>query len=284
MLVVLINKMAIYNLEEDPNIYITPTRYGNRFVYRMANFVKGSYTRKVIRDIDLRNNKLMIHGTEIKETILRKLYESLTLGVGQKMGHIYVNCNGACFFFVSGKGICRPIHNVIFDWSMFEVIVPNSLTDSLRKKLEEKEKEIEQNVQISSAKNEALSAMASLEDADKNIKELENQLSSCIKENEDMIKELRKLQDELSFTKDELKSTKVMVLESSTKEVNEVKDIPQNTEVELIHKVSDHLHSVSSKVKSTNQKLDQVLVSQLWNNNNNENNLPVFLAIEDVDD
>lgn len=283
--------MVIFSLEEDPNIYISPTHYGNRFIYRMSNFVKESFTRRVIRNIDLRIDRLMIHGTEIKEPMLRRLYESLSLGVGTKMGYIYVNCNGACYFFVIGKGICRPIYNVIFDWSAFGVIVPNSLSDTLRKQLEQKENEVQQsNLQVS---DEALPVKDSLEVANKNMKELEYQLMSCRKENEDMITELRKLQDELSSTKDELKSTKMMLLESCEKKANEARDCQslrlgkredhEPTKQELLQKVSEQLQSVSSKVNSTNKKLDQALVSKLWTPIDRED-LPVFIAIEDVDD
>uniref|UniRef100_A0A803M628 Uncharacterized protein n=1 Tax=Chenopodium quinoa TaxID=63459 RepID=A0A803M628_CHEQI len=193
------------------------------------------------------------------------------------MGHIYVNCDGACYFFVTGKGICRPIYNNIFDWSMFEVILPNSLNVSLRKNLEQKENEIKQ-------------SKASFEVANKNMKELEYQLSLCRKENEDMTTKIKLLQGEHSLTKDE--STK-MTLESLEKEANEVKDYRslqasknehdhQHNKVEILEKVSEHLHSVSSKVKSTNQKLEQALVSKLWNTIHRED-LPVFIPIEGVD-
>ncbi|KAL2937681.1 Microtubule-associated protein 1A [Bienertia sinuspersici] len=243
----------------------------------MAVFVRESLSRRVIRNIDLRNDKLKVYGTEIKEPMLRRLYESLTLGVGPKMGHIYVNCNGACYFFVTGKGICRPIYNSIFDWSAFEVIVPNSLTDSLRKKLEEKETEFEQSSAQCSSKGDCL------EVANKNIEDLEHQLACCKKENKDMIIELRKLQDELSFAKDELISTKKEMLVSSENKVQDfIKDYQDNN-VELMQKVSDKLQSVNSKVKFANKRLDQALVTQLWTNSKKDD-LPEFIVIEDVDE
>uniref|UniRef100_A0A803N059 Uncharacterized protein n=1 Tax=Chenopodium quinoa TaxID=63459 RepID=A0A803N059_CHEQI len=161
---------------------------------------------------------------------------------------------------------------------MFDVILPNSLNVSLRKKLELKENEIKQ-------------SKASLEVANNNMKELEYQLSLCRKENEDMKTKIKLFQGELSSTKDE--STK-MALGSLEKEANEVKDYRslqaskkehdhhQHNKVEILEKVSQHLHSVSSKVKSTNQKLEQALVSKLWNTIHKED-LPVFIPIEGVD-
>ncbi|CAO2814697.1 unnamed protein product [Amaranthus hypochondriacus] len=233
----------IYNLDEDPNMYITPSNYGNRFVYKMVTFVRDSFTKKVIRNIDLRKDKLMIYETEIKEKMLKRLYDSLTLGNVPKMGHIYVNCLGACYFFVTGKGICKPIYNIIFDWSKFEVIIPNSLNDSLRKQLD------------------------------------------CSKmENEDMIMKVKKLEEELSRTKNELEASR-RVMETSRKEVNEVKDYDyeDNCKNELLEKISNYIDTIDCKVKSTNKKLDEALISQLWMNNRDDD-LGVYIKIEDIND
>lgn len=238
----------IYNLDENPNMYITPSNYGNRYVYKMVTFVRDSFTRKVIRNIDLRKDKLMIYETEIKETMLKRLYDSLTLGNVPKMGHIYVNCLGACYFFVTGKGICKPIYNIIFDWSKFEVIIPNSLNDSLRK-----------------------------------------QLDRCKMENEDMIMKLRKLEEELSKTKNELEASR-RKMETSRKEVNEVKDYDKkdnndyedNCKNEFLEKISKCIDSIDCKVKSTNKKLDEALISQLWMNSRDD--LGVYIEIEDIND
>lgn len=289
--------MTTYNLEEDPNVFITPHLWDNKFLYRMEHF-DAVENRKTIRQIDLRSDKLMVYGTEIKESMLQKLSESLILK--SHVGILYVNCNGACYFLLTGKGCYRPIHNVIFDWSQFGVTVPNSVDDSLRK-------------QLSSLESEALSTKTSLEASNKAVKELEGQLLACRKEKQDMEVDLRKVSGQLPLIGFELEISKIE-LESYKKEVNELEDqlstcmeVRENmklevqklqddieqqlstykkerqdmedqlslakkelqytkTQLESSQKmVLDHLWSINSEVKSTNQRLDQLLTSTLWN-------------------
>ncbi|KAK9688847.1 hypothetical protein RND81_09G015400 [Saponaria officinalis] len=306
--------------------------------------------RVLIRNIDLKKDKLTVHGTEIEESKLKRLHDSLTLGIRQ--GHIYVNCDGACYFQVLGK-LFKPIHKVIFDWSPFDVVVPNSVNKSLRQELKEKVNEIDTlNRQLLStiasyeeAKNEAkelkeqvlehvktqkdkemelkmvneqlslvdfelVSNKIELESSKKAVLDLQDQLSTCKNECQDMKNEfqnqlslnmkaneefviklkdsqqetstlkselnstktqLDELQDQLSLTKDQLESTKVL-LESSKKEVQELKnqsclykEEEPHQMSDKVRKLSDDLNSINSEVKSGNQKLEQVLISMLWN-------------------
>ena len=237
--------MAIYNLEESPDLYIVPRYYHNRFLYQMV-VVTGEMNRRVIRTIDLRSDKLLVYGTEIKLSVLERLHQSLVLR--PKQGVVYVNCNGACYFLVPAKGCCRPIHNTIFDWSQFGVVVPNSLNDSLRRQLEEMEQ------LLSSAKAEAVIAKASLEASMKDMEELKEQLSTYEKEKQDREAKLEEVCGQcvlLDFALQTCKSE----LESSKKEVEELRDQlsrckkeSQSKETEL-KKVRDKLSSMTSDSK-----------------------------------
>ncbi|KAL9225598.1 hypothetical protein vseg_001503 [Gypsophila vaccaria] len=320
--------MTIYKLEEDPTIFITPTFYGNKFVYRMA-YVRATNNRALIRSIDLRKDKLTVHGTEIKESKLQRLHDSLTLD--QRHGHIFVNCNGACYFLLLGK-LYKSIHNVVFDWSPFDVAVPNSINESLSKELIDKDKEIE------ILSRQMLSTIASYEDAKNEAKELkeevlahvkaqkdkemelqkvnerlslddfelksnkielesckkavlqlqdqlskctnechdvknelQNQLSLSIKANDDFVIQLKNLEQELSSTNFELDSKKSRLYDlqdqlESTKELkNECKEEHHKQMCDSVQKLSNDLQSIDFEVKSSNRKLEQALISMLWN-------------------
>lgn len=250
--------MTIYKLEETPNTYIGAF-FHNKFIYRMIQFLGESNT-SIIRDIDLRRDKLMVHGTELKESMSQKLHDSLVLR--PRTGKIYVNCNGACYICVTGKGTYRPIDNVIFDWSPFGVVVPNSVNDSLTKQLQHKDKELAvmssllsaakneasankdsleashrviketedmksklQNVQqqVSSVEAELQSSKIELESSNKDIKEIEYRLSFCRKENQDIVTELHKVRNELCSSNIELQSCKRQ-FESSCKKITQLED------------------------------------------------------------
>ncbi|KAK9689992.1 hypothetical protein RND81_09G096800 [Saponaria officinalis] len=131
--------MVVYNLDETPDVFITPYYYEDEFVFEMA-LIEKEEASKPIRSIDLRKDKLLIHGTEIRESMVRRLRESLLLR--PKHNYIYVNCNGETYVLI-GEKLYRPIDNVIFDWSSFGVIVPNSVNASLQKQVEELEKAVE---------------------------------------------------------------------------------------------------------------------------------------------
>ncbi|KAK9690003.1 hypothetical protein RND81_09G097900 [Saponaria officinalis] len=163
--------MVVYNLDETPDVFISPDYYDNKFVFEMAHIEKEE-TRKTIRSIDLRNDKLLIYGTEVKESMFKRLHESLLLR--PQRGYVYVNCNGESYVLIGGK-FYRPIHNVIFDWSSFGVIVPNSVNASLKKQVDELEKAVE-----------------------KSNKEGEIAKASLIASNDEM-NELKKVQNKLSL-------------------------------------------------------------------------------------
>ncbi|KAL9244014.1 hypothetical protein vseg_017834 [Gypsophila vaccaria] len=374
--------MVIYNLDETPNIFITPNYYDNEFEYRMEQF-NGEEDRKIIRNINLRSDKLIIYGSEMKESMLKRLSGSLV--IRPKVGIIYVNCNGACYFRVAGKTY-RPIHNVIFDWSSFGVIVPNSAVESLRKQVDELEKAAEKsNKEGELARIEVESTKASLKASNDEVNELKKvqddlslkvqkayenvalidfelelykiELESCKKELDEVLNELcsckeeraktevelqkthdllsseisnsnkrnydcemksKMLEDELSSIQHDFKSTKnqlelsyknvkqleeqlstfknkcgdmkeesekvqeqlymankevqntMTLLKSSTKEVEELKDKIRCYEEEhqcmelQLHKMSNHINLINLEVKSSNDKLDQLLISTLW--------------------
>ncbi|CAO2813178.1 unnamed protein product [Amaranthus hypochondriacus] len=330
--------MVVYNLEETPEIFIVPHYYDNKFVYRMEHII-GEGNRNEIRSIDLKSDKLMVYGTEIKESSLQRLHDSLI--IRQKAGIIHVNCDGACYFLIAGKSsCCRSIHNVIFDWSSFGVIIPNSLNDSLKKELGQKEKEIdhlnhqvscnERNLKASKKEVEELKEQVStlikekrdmevkmhkaserlalvdfelelhkieLKSSQKIEEDLLDELCSCNEKCRDTEIELQKLQTQLSCVKSELQYTKIELENSTTRiqelevelskcrkisqehesesrrvqqqyssiiiELKAVKSQQQYTEAEL-RNMYNHMCSLNDELMFTNQKLDQLLMSNLW--------------------
>ena len=84
--------MATYKLEETPTVFISP-HPDDKFTYTMAQFNNELHLLSILRLANLKEDKLIVYGTEIKELILQKLYESLRLG--PRLGKIYVNCDGA---------------------------------------------------------------------------------------------------------------------------------------------------------------------------------------------
>lgn len=262
--------MATHNLEEHPDLFITRGSYDDKFVYKMIH-ISGEQNWYHVQSIDLRSDKLVIYGTEIKESALVRLHQSLIFR--GRNGCVAVNCHGACYFSVEGKGLLTPVHNVIFDWSQFGVTVPNSINDSLRKELEQKEKQIEKmNQQLSSAEAEACSTNVALEALKKEIEELKEQLSACKRDRDDMEEklqkesqnmevELRKLCDQLSSAKSELQSAtthlelskgRVMQLDQQLSTYEKER---QNMELEL-QKLQGQLSLVNSELQSTKTLLE----------------------------
>lgn len=83
----------------------------------------------------------------------------------------------------------KPLQSVIFDWSRFGVIVPNSVNDLLRKQVHLKD------LDVLTAKKE--------------IEELKEQLSSTRKDGEDQKMELEKVRKLLSLKEFELETKNV---------------------------------------------------------------------------
>ena len=212
--------MATYNLiKRTSSSFITRASHDDKFVYKMIR-ISGEQNWSHVHSMDLRSDRLVIHGTEIKESELVKLHQSFILR--GRNGRVIVNCNGACYFWVDGW--VAPVHNVILDWSQFGVIVPDSMNDSLRKKLEQKEKVIdEMKHQLSSAETEASSTKAALDASKKEVEDLKEQLSACRRGQDDMEAKLKKACSQISLTAVGLESKKIE-LESSQKEVNELGD------------------------------------------------------------
>ncbi|KAK9690012.1 hypothetical protein RND81_09G098800 [Saponaria officinalis] len=242
--------MVIYNLEETPNVFITPNYYDNVFEYRMEEF-KGEEDGKTIGYINLRSDKLMVYGSEVKESVLQRFYESLVLR--PKVGIIYVNCNGACYVRVAGRTY-RPIHNVIFDWSSFGVVVPNSLNESLKKQVEELEKAVKKsNKEGELARIEVECTKASLKASNDEVNELK-------KVQNELGLKVQKAYEKVALVDFELELYKIE-LESCKKELDDVlddlcscKDERAKMEVEL-HTIRDQL---SSEILNSNKINDDL--------------------------
>ncbi|XP_056699108.1 uncharacterized protein [Spinacia oleracea] len=199
--------MATYNLEESPDVFITPHFYDNEFQYRMVS-ISGEDDRKVIRSIDLRSDKLIIYGTEIKQSLFKRLYDSLI--IRPKAGILYVNCEGACYFLISGKGCHRPNQNLIFDWSPFGVTIPNSVNDSLKKQLQEKDKVISVlNHQYSLIEVEMLSTKDDLKGSMEQVEKLKEQVSSCKKVQNEMGVKIHEAYERVALVDFELELYKI---------------------------------------------------------------------------
>uniref|UniRef100_A0A803N058 Uncharacterized protein n=1 Tax=Chenopodium quinoa TaxID=63459 RepID=A0A803N058_CHEQI len=251
--------MTTYNLEETPDVFITPRFYNNKFEYRMEH-INGEGDRKVIRSIDLRNEKLMVYGTEIKESLLSRLYDSLILR--PKAGIIYVNCEGACYFLISGSACHRPIQNVIFDWSHFGVIIPNSLNDSLKKQLDEKDKNIDLlNHQVSSIEVEMQATKDNLKASMGEVEKLKEQVLTCKKEQNELGAKIQEAYERVALVDFELELYKIE-LDSYKKgeeefldEICSYKEKTQRLELDL-QKTQAQLSSVNSELQSTKIELE----------------------------
>ncbi|KAL2937361.1 Plectin [Bienertia sinuspersici] len=283
--------MTTYKLEETPNLFIAPM-IDNRFVYRMMLFNDES-NFNFIRDIDLREDKLSIYGTEIKESMLQKLYDSLRLRPA-RTGRVYVNCNGACYIsLLINKAIYRMIDNVIFDWSPFGVIVPNTINDVLRNKLHQKEQEVEElRKQLSNSQKDKEDIKMELQDvhhqlsvkefeldtkkvefqlSKEELKELQDQVSTSKKDNQNMEKELQLLHDQLSSTSHELKSTQT-ILQNKQHLLSSVEDELKSTKNELDSSIKKQRDAESqlSSCMNKNQELEtelQKVQNELGNGN-----------------
>uniref|UniRef100_A0A803M622 Uncharacterized protein n=1 Tax=Chenopodium quinoa TaxID=63459 RepID=A0A803M622_CHEQI len=232
--------MTTYKLDETPDTYISALVDQGSCVYRMLS-IKGESSYTYIRDIDLKKDKLIVYGTEIKESMWEKLHNSLLLRA--KSGKVYVDCNGACYIVVYQtiqsnivtNNLYRPIDNVIFDWSQFGVIVPNSVNDSLRKQLQPKDQELmTMSSLLSSAKGEA---------------------SACRKQQQDTEMELQKVSNQLGVKEFELNATKTK-LELSKEEVKELQDQVSNSNKKDYRNLEMELQKVQHQLSSTMSELE----------------------------
>ncbi|KAK9690011.1 hypothetical protein RND81_09G098700 [Saponaria officinalis] len=213
--------------------------------------IKGEEDRKTIGYINLRSDKLMLYGSEVKESMLQRFYESLVLR--PKVGIIYVNCNGACYVRVAGKTY-RPIHNVIFDWSSFGVVVPNSLNESLKKQVEELEKAVEKsNKEGELARIEVECTKASLKASNDEVNELK-------KVQYELGLKVQKAYEKVALVDFELELYKIE-LESCKKELDDVlddlcscKDERAKMEVELY----TMRNQFSSEIFNSNKRNDDL--------------------------
>lgn len=245
--------MSTYKLEETPDTYISPCidPYDS-FVYRMVHF-DGESNWRVIGNIDLRKDELIVHGTRINESLLQKLHSSLVLR--PRTGKVYVNANGACYIVVTNKGIFRPINNIIFDWSLFGVIVPNSVNHSLRKQVQQKVQELAamNTLLISSAKGDA-SALK------KEMEEFKQLLLTYQKDQEDMKMESREVRCKISSKEFELEDTKIE-FESFKEEVKNLREQLYSSKNESedmktkVQNMQDQLCSVEAELRSTKIEL-----------------------------
>lgn len=71
--------MATDNSEDYPDHYIFPPDDDEKFVYKMYR-ISGELNWRHVQSIHLRCEKLMIHGTLIKESNLDRIIEVLFLG------------------------------------------------------------------------------------------------------------------------------------------------------------------------------------------------------------
>ena len=72
--------MAIHNLEENPDLFIVPTYYDNKFLYKVYH-VSGEKDPEHLHTIDLRVDRLTIYGTEVKAVS----YTHLTLPTNREV-------------------------------------------------------------------------------------------------------------------------------------------------------------------------------------------------------
>ncbi|KAK9689994.1 hypothetical protein RND81_09G097000 [Saponaria officinalis] len=272
--------MVVYNLDETPDVFITPIYMNNEFVYEMA-FVEGEENIKRIRSTDLRTDKLMIYGSEVKQSMLKRLYESLII---KPKTVIFVNCNCACYVVVVGK-VYKPIYNVIFDWYSFGVIVPNSVNDLLTKQVEKLEKAVENSKQQSElAKIEVESTKASHKASNDEVNELKKvqnelglkvqkayekvaltdfevelykiELESCKKELDDVLDDLCCCKDEKATKEVEMNTVRDRLLD----ELCNSKEEKINMEKELQNK-HDQISSINSSLHTKNRELEMKLKS-----------------------
>ena len=188
-------------------------------MYRMVRF-KDESNFEIIRDIDLRKDKLIIHGTEIQESMLQNMYDCLRLRQ-DIVGKIYVNCNGACYIVAKGK-IYRPNDNAIFDWSRFGVIIPNSAIDISRKQVQDKEEKLSaMEIEFEVKKTEFKGKMMEFELAREEVKILHDQLCNSKKENEEMKAKIQNMEDQICLYEEKLSALKIE-LESSNKNMKEL--------------------------------------------------------------
>ncbi|KAK9689993.1 hypothetical protein RND81_09G096900 [Saponaria officinalis] len=227
--------MVVYNLDETPDVFISPDYYDNKFVFEMARI--DNNLDETIRSIDLRNDKL--------------LHESLLLR--PQRGYVYVNCNGETYVLKSGK-FYRPIHNVIFDWSSFGVIVPNSLNASLKKQVEELEKAVEK----SNKEGEiAKASLIALNDEVNELKKVQNELGL---EMQKAYEKVALIDFEVELYKIELKSCK-RELDEVLDDLCSCKDERAKMEVEM-RMLRDQLSSEISTANKRNYDLD--MQSKIW--------------------
>uniref|UniRef100_A0A803M621 Uncharacterized protein n=1 Tax=Chenopodium quinoa TaxID=63459 RepID=A0A803M621_CHEQI len=147
-----------------------------------------------------------------------KLHNSLLLRA--KEGKVYVNCNGACYIVVYQtnwsnivtNNFYRPINNVIFDWSQFGVTVPNSVNDSLRKQLQQKDQDVTMmSTLLCSVKGEASACRMQQQDTEMELQKVRNQL--CVKEFD-----LNATKTKLELSKEEVKELQDQVSTSNKKD------------------------------------------------------------------
>ncbi|KAK9689995.1 hypothetical protein RND81_09G097100 [Saponaria officinalis] len=268
--------MVVYNLDETPDVFIAPYYYNDEFVYNRT-VIKEEENRKQIHSINLRSDKLVIYGSEVKESMFKTLYESLIIRL--KNGWIFVNCNGACYVCVGGKTY-RPIHNIIFDWSSFGVIVPTSMNDMLKKQVEELEKAVENSKQqIELAKIEVESTKASLKASNDEIKELkkvQNELGLKVQKANEKValtdfevelykielescrKELDEILDDLCYCKDEKAKMEVELNKMRDQFLSEISNSnKRNGDLEMKSKLLENeLSSVRSELHSSKEQLE----------------------------
>ncbi|KMS96812.1 hypothetical protein BVRB_8g199940 [Beta vulgaris subsp. vulgaris] len=235
--------MTTYNLDETPHIFIAP--YENKKMrYQKVNF-KEWPKHSIIGDINLDKDKLIIHGTEIKEHMFQKLYDSLRLGA---KGTVFVNCNGACYIWMLSVGFDRLHHNVRFDWSPFGVTVPNSVDDLLRKELQQKDKEVvDMTSLLATAKGEASANKEGWEASKQEVEELKELLLACRMEQLDKDVELQKvLSQQRSVKEFELEAAKFKV--ELFKEIKERHDQVSDTNKKNYRNVEMELHMVQHQL------------------------------------
>ncbi|CAO2814696.1 unnamed protein product, partial [Amaranthus hypochondriacus] len=241
--------MATYNLDESQDIFIFPEFYGDEFKYRMVRITNEEGDRTKIRSINLKNDKLIIYGTEIQKSLLKRLSESLDFK--GKNGFICVNCDGACYLVASGKNY-RPIQNVIFDWSPFGVTVPNSVHESIKIRLDEQGKIIDQlNNQISSNEANLKGFMEEIED-------LKVQVSTYKKNMEKAYERLALVDFELQLYKVELESSK-KIEEDLLDELCDCREEKKNMEVDS-RKIKYRCSMVNDELRSTKIELESSIM------------------------
>uniref|UniRef100_A0A803N061 Uncharacterized protein n=1 Tax=Chenopodium quinoa TaxID=63459 RepID=A0A803N061_CHEQI len=263
--------MSTYRLDETPEIFLSGVVKEGSYIFRL-NIIE-PHTH--LCDIDLWKDRLIVYGTEIDDSNREKLHQSLILR--QDVGKLCVNCNGACYIFLIDKFVYyRPIQNVIFDWSLFGVKVPNSVQ-------QQKETELEKiSSLLCSAKDEAKANKDGWEAAKIEIEKLKKDLSKCGKQKKDEKIEQEEVKNQLLSSKKDnkclglelqimvqrqvsstvfelLKTSKIMDRVAALEERGEVRKVEDR--VSLIEKELDSTRTDQESTKKSVEELDSLISS-----------------------